>query len=319
MALPGYLIYTLSYVAVFVVVGLGMHVLVGETGLASLGHAGFLAIGAYTATLLMDRLGLPFLLALPSAGITAAAFGLLLAIPALRLRGPYLAIATLGFGLAVTQIMGRIELFGGHTGLIVPEAALGPIPLGGDVSVYYLCVGTAFALALAARNLSVTRVGRAFRAIRDSEIAAGAMGVDVAYYKSLSFAVSAAYAGIAGALLAVVTGFVSPGVFTFTLSLLFLAMVVVGGLGTVSGAVLGSLVIGYLSLEMDAFQELPLVGAALETLSERFLSTAGLPSVGWVVTGLLIIVTLLVEPRGLHGLCARAARLGRRGVARGRA
>jgi branched-chain amino acid transport system permease protein len=265
----------------------------------------------------MDRLAVPFLLALPAAGAVAAAFGLLLAVPALRLRGPYLAIATLGFGLAVTQILARLELFGGHTGLIVPEAALGPIVLGGDASVYYLCVGTAFALALAARNLSVTRVGRALRAIRDSEIAAAAMGVDVAYYKSLSFALSAAYAGVAGALLAIVTGFISPDMFTFTLSLLVLAMVVVGGLGTVSGAVLGSLLIGYLSLKMDAFQELPFVGVALETLSERYLSTAGLPSVGWVVTGLLIIVTLLVEPRGLHGLCARAARLGRSGVARG--
>ncbi len=305
LVLPGYRIFTLNYMAVFVIVGLGMNILVGDTGQVSLGHAGFLAIGAYTTVLMMSELGAPFALALPVAGLVAALFGFLLGLPALRLEGPYLAIATLGFGLAVTQIIGHWALFGGHMGLVVPTATLGPISLSGDVRQYYLIVGTALLLALCARNLSVTRVGRAFRAIRDSEIAAATMGVDVAYYKTLSFALSAAFAGIAGGLLALMTGFISPGVFTFLLSLMFLAMVVVGGLGSIAGAVLGSMLMGYLNLEMDAFQELPVLGPALESFSSRFMSSVGLPNVGWVVTGLLIVFTILVEPRGLYGLWVR--------------
>lgn len=306
---PGYRVFTLNYMAVFAIVGLGMHLLVGDTGQVSLGHAGFVAIGAYTTALLMNALSAPFVLALPAAGVVAALFGFLLGLPALRLSGPYLAIATLGFGLAVTLTIGASTVFGGHMGLVVPTPTLGPISLRGDLAKYYTIVASALVLALAARNLSVTRVGRAFRAIRDSEIAAATMGVDVAWYKTLAFAVSAAYAGVAGGLLALTTGFISPGVFTFTLSLMFLAMVVIGGLGSLAGAVLGSLVMGYLNLEMDAFEELPLLGGMLESFSARFMSTTGLPNVGWVVTGLLIVLTILVEPRGLHGVWLRATGL----------
>jgi len=309
---PGYRIFTLNYMAIFVIVGLGMNLLVGDTGLVSLGHAGFLAIGAYTTVLLMAELSVPFALALLVGGAVSAAFGFLLGLPALRLAGPYLAIATLGFGLAVTLIIGHSAFFGGHMGLVVPTPSLGPLALSGDLSKYYLIVGTALLLGVAARNLSVTRVGRAWRAIRDSEIAASTMGVDVAWYKTLSFAVSAAYAGVAGGLLAAMTGFISPGVFTFTLSLIFLAMVVIGGLGSITGTVLGSLLMGYLNLEMDSFQELPLLGPALEAFSERVMSVSGLPNVGWVVTGALIGAAILVEPRGLHGIWLRLTGLRRR-------
>ncbi len=309
LVLPGYRIFTVNYMAIFVIVGLGMNILVGDTGQVSLGHAGFLAIGAYTTVLMMTELGAPFPLALLVGGVVTAGFGFLLGLPALRLQGPYLAIVTLGFGIAVTQIIGHSAFFGGHMGLVVPDATIGPIRLSGDVSQYYVIVGTTLVLALCTRNLSVTRVGRAFRAIRDSEIAAATMGVDVAYYKTLSFALSAAFAGIAGGLLALMTGFISPGVFTFLLSLMFLAMVVFGGLGSIPGAILGSIVMGYLNLEMDAFEDLPLLGPALESFSARFMSTAGLPNVGWVVTGLLIVFTILLEPRGLHGVWIRVGAL----------
>ena len=305
LILPGYRIFTVNYMAIFVIVGLGMNLLIGDTGQVSLGHAGFLAVGAYTTVLMMTELGAPFPLALPVGGLVTAGFGFLLGLPALRLQGPYLAIVTLGFGIAVTQIIGHSAFFGGHMGLVVPTATLGPISLSGDVSQYYVIVGTALVLALCARNLSVTRVGRAFRAVRDSEIAAATMGVDVAYYKTLSFALSAAFAGIAGGLLALMTGFISPGVFNFHLSLMFLAMVVFGGIGSIPGAVLGSIVMGYLNLEMDAFEEFPLLGPTLESFSSRFMSSGGLPNFGWVVTGLLIVLTILIEPRGLHGLWIR--------------
>ncbi len=318
LVLPGYRLFTLNYMAIFVIVGLGMHLLVGDTGQVSLGHAGFLAIGAYATVLLMTELGAPFLLALPAAAVVSALFGFLLGLPALRLTGPYLAIASLGFGLAVTLIIGTSPAFGGHMGLVVPTATVGPLRLGGDVAKYYVIAGVTVGLGVAARNLSVTRVGRAFRAVRDSEIAAATLGVDVAYHKTLAFAVSAAFAGVAGGLLAVTTGFISPGVFTFTLSLMFLAMVVIGGLGSIRGAVLGSALVGYLNLEMDAFQELPALGPLLEVFSERVMSVAGLPNVGWVATGGLIMLAILVEPGGLNGLWLRvekriAGLRGRRG------
>lgn len=309
---PGYQVFTLNYMAVFVIVGLGMNILVGDTGQISLGHAGFLAIGAYSTVLLMTELHLPFLIALPTGGVISAAFGFLLGLPAVRLEGPYLAIATLAFGLAVTQIIGHWALFGGHMGLVVPSVDLGPISLSGDTGSYYLIVGTAVVLALAARNLQVSRVGRAFRAIRDSEVAAETVGVDVAYYKTLSFAVSAGYAGIAGGLLALMNGFISPGVFTFMLSLMFLAMVVFGGLGSIPGAIMGGLVMGYLNLHMDAVQDLPGLGPLLRIFTERFMSMSGLPYVGWVLTGLVIVLTILLEPKGLVGLWHRFGSAARR-------
>jgi branched-chain amino acid transport system permease protein len=131
------------------------------------------------------------------------------------------------------------------------------------------------------------------------------MGVDVAYYKTLSFTVSAAFAGIAGSLLSLMNGFISPGVFSFTLSLMFLAMVVFGGLGSITGAVLGSLVMGYVNLRMDAVQEIPILGPALQNFSDAFMSPSGLPNVGWVLTGLMIMLTIMFEPRGLYGVWLR--------------
>ncbi|MED5198574.1 MAG: branched-chain amino acid ABC transporter permease, partial [Gemmatimonadota bacterium] len=142
LILPGYRIFTVNYMAIFVIVGLGMNLLIGDTGQVSLGHAGFLAVGAYTTVLMMTELGAPFPLALPVGGLVTAGFGFLLGLPALRLQGPYLAIVTLGFGIAVTQIIGHSAFFGGHMGLVVPTATLGPISLSGDVSQYYVIVGT---------------------------------------------------------------------------------------------------------------------------------------------------------------------------------
>ena len=303
-----YTVYTLSYLAVNVVVAVGMNVLVGYTGRVSLGHAGFLAIGAYGTVLFMTELHLPFFLAVPAAAFVAAGFGFILGLPALRLEGPYLAIATLGFGLAITQIIGRARVFGGHMGLSVPSMTLGPLTLSSDRAKYYVIVTVAFLLTLAARNLMTTRVGRAFRAIRDSDVAAETLGINLTRYTTLSFAVSAFYAGVAGGLMAFVLGFISPGQFNFVLSVMFLAMVVVGGLGSTLGSVLGGILVGYLNLKMDMLQDLPLVGAALESFSTRFMTVAGLPNVGWIFMGLVLILVVIFEPLGLYGLWLRSKR-----------
>lgn len=302
---PGYTLSTINLLATYVIVSLGMNILVGYTGQISLGHAGFLAIGAYATVLSMTALHLPFLLALALAGMVAAAFGFVVGLPALRLEGPYLAIATMAFGLAVIQVIGRSPLFGGHMGLQVPDMTIGPLRLNSDREKYAAIIAITAILTLAARNLMAGRVGRAFRAIRDSDIAAETMGVNIAYYKTLSFAISAFYAGIAGGLTAFVVNFISPGQFNFILSILFLAMVVVGGRGAILGSVLGGVVVGYLTIKMDVVQNAPLLGSLLTWLSERVFTVAGLPNVGWVFMGLIMILAVAFEPLGLYGIWRR--------------
>jgi branched-chain amino acid transport system permease protein len=235
--LPNYHIYMVNYMAINVIVTVGLNILVGYTGQISLGHAGFFAIGAYGTVLLMTNLHFPFLLALICSALIAAFFGFILGLPALRLEGPYLAIATLGFGMAITQVIGRWQVFGGRMGLEAPDLSLGPFVIDTDRRLYFLVVTTAFLLILAARNLMKTRVGRAFIAIRDSDIAAETMGVNLTLYKTLAFAVSAFYAGIAGGLMAFLLGFINPSSFNFILSIYFLAFVIVGGLILYSPAI----------------------------------------------------------------------------------
>lgn len=309
VALPfmvrGYTLSTVNLLATYVIVALGMNILVGYTGQISLGHAGFLAIGAYATVLSMTSLNLPFFVALALAGLVAAGFGFILGLPALRLEGPYLAIATMAFGLAVIQVIGRSPVFGGHMGLQVPDMMLGPYRLNSDVEKYAVIVTSTVLLALAARNLMASRVGRAFRAIRDSDIAAQTIGVNITWYKTLSFAISAFYTGVAGGLTAFILDFISPGQFNFVLSILFLAMVVVGGRGAILGSVLGGIVVGYLSIRMDVIQDVPLMGGLLTWLSANVFTTAGLPNAGWVFMGLIMILVVAFEPLGLYGIWRR--------------
>ena len=302
---PGYTLYMVNFLAINVIVAVGLNILIGNTGQISLGHAGFLAIGSYATVLATTTLGLNFLPALLLGGLMAALFGLILGLPALRLEGPYLAIATLGFGLAIVQVIGRFPVFGGRMGLSVPAMELGDWKLNSDVEIYFVVIPITFLLTLGARNLLKTRVGRAFEAIRDSDIAASTLGINLAYYKTLSFAVSAFYAGIAGGLLAFVVGFINPGQYTLILSVLFFSMVVVGGLGTILGSILGGISVGYLNLKMDVLGELPILGAVLGWISEQWMLEAGLPSAGWLLTGLALILFVVFEPLGLYGLWLR--------------
>jgi len=209
-----YYIYMANYMAINVIVAVGLNLLVGYTGQISLGHAGFFALGAYGTVLLMARVHFPFLLALPAAALASAFFGFLLGLPALRLEGPYLSIATLGFGLTITQVIGRMSFFGGRQGLHTPNLNIGPWHLDSDRDFYYLVIIVLVFLVLTARNLVKTKVGRAFIAIRDADIAAETMGVNLTYYKTLAFAVSAFYAGVAGGLYAFVLRFIEPEIFS---------------------------------------------------------------------------------------------------------
>ena len=302
---PNYYIYMANYMAINVIVTVGLNILVGYTGQISLGHAGFFAIGAYGTVLLMTALHLPFLLAIVVAAFIAAFFGFVLGLPALRLEGPYLAIATLGFGMAITQVIGRWQVFGGRMGLETPDLSIGPFAIDTDRQLYFVIVTIAFLLILAARNLMKTRVGRAFIAIRDSDIAAETMGVNLTLYKTLAFAVSAFYAGVAGGLMAFLLGFINPSSFNFILSIYFLAFVIVGGLGSILGSIMGGVVMTWLLLVLDKVQELPYLGAVLISFSERWMNLAGLPNIASIIFGLIIILLVVFEPLGLYGFWIR--------------
>jgi branched-chain amino acid transport system permease protein len=300
-----YLTYTVNLMAINVIVALGLNLLVGYTGQISLGHAGFFAIGSYITLAMMTKLGMPFAAALIIGGLVSACFGFILGLPALRLEGPYLAIATLGFGLTITQIIGRIEFFGGHMGLQAPPLNLFGLVIDSDAGRYAVIMPICVFMAWGLRNLTKTRVGRAFVAIRDSDIAAQCIGVNLTFYKTLAFAVSAFYAGIAGGLMAFVLGFINPHTFNVMISILFLAMVVVGGLGSILGSIMGAVLISWLQIELSRITELPLLGPALEQISQSVFTISGLPNVQYVVFGLIMVGIIIFEPLGLYGIWIR--------------
>jgi len=300
-----YYVYVANYMAINVIVAIGLNILVGYTGQISLGHSGFFAIGAYGTLVLMAKVGLPFVVALPVAALATAVFGFLIGLPALRLEGPYLSIATLGFGLTITRVIGRIEFFGGRQGLHAPELTIGPWHLNTDRDFYYLLITLTVILTVAARNIIKTKVGRAFIAIRDADIAAETMGVNLMYYKTLAFAVSAFYTGLAGGLYAFVLRFIEPELFGLLMSILFLAMVVVGGLGSIFGAIAGACLLSYMDLELRNILSIPYVGLWLEALSKSYFSITGVSNIQFILYGLIMVLIMLFEPLGLYGFWIR--------------
>ena len=300
-----YYVYVANYMAINVIVAIGLNILVGYTGQISLGHSGFFAIGAYATIALMAKVGLPFVIALPAAALATAVFGFLIGLPALRLEGPYLSIATLGFGLTITRVIGRIEFFGGRQGLHAPELTIGPWHLNTDRDFYYLLITLTVILTVAARNIIKTKVGRAFIAIRDADIAAETMGVNLMYYKTLAFAVSAFYTGLAGGLYAFVLRFIEPELFSLLMSILFLAMVVVGGLGSIFGAIAGACLLSYMDLELRNILSIPYVGLWLEALSKSYFSITGVSNIQFILYGLIMVLIMLFEPLGLYGFWIR--------------
>src|SRR4030066_2029926 len=226
-----YYIYLLNIIMVYVILAVGLHILVGSPGQISLGHAGFFAIGAYGTVFLMSMFQVPFVFAIFMAAFIAAFFGFILGLPALRLERPYLAIVSLGFGLTIMHIIGGMDVFGGRMGIKVPPLDLGIIELGiswvlkTEFQKYYLILIMTILLVVGARTILKTRVGRSFVAMRDSDIAAEVIGVNLTIYKTLAFAISAFYAGIAGGLFGFVLGFFDPFTFHLILSVIFLVMV----------------------------------------------------------------------------------------------
>ena len=281
LRIPGYFQYTINLTGIYMIVAVGLNLLLGYTGQISIGHAAFMAIGAYTSALLVMKAGWSFWLGVPAGGVVACLIGMILGLPALRLHGHYLAIATLGFGVAVTQIMSTMELTGGYSGIMPPPPTVfgtdiwgGPIDifrmtLEGDLIKYYIVLLFVAITFYLARNIVKSRTGRAFMAIRDSEVAAKAMGVDISKFKVISFGMSAFFTGIAGGLYAHLVGFISPHDFNLGMSLNFFAMIVIGGMGSLRGAIYGAIFMTMVPELFSRIQNLPsvLMGASIILVS----------------------------------------------------
>ena len=277
---------------------LGLNLLTGYTGQISLGHGAFLAIGAYTTALLTGKLGIPFFLSLALSGLMAATLGMIVGIPSLRLKGLYLALGTLAFGFIVEYIIFHWDLTQGDMGMAVKRIGIGGFTIKTQQHYFYLIMSFAALAAICAKNLVRTKIGRNFIAIRDRDTAAEAMGIRLAKYKVMAFAVSSFYAGVAGCLMAHYQKWIVPGSFDISLSIAYIAMIILGGLGSILGSIMGAILITgiphFIIYLTDFFKE---SYPALSGVIVDF-------KLG--IFGLIIVVTLLFEPQGLFGIYRRA-------------
>ncbi|MFN3954171.1 MAG: branched-chain amino acid ABC transporter permease [Pararhodobacter sp.] len=297
MLASAYVLGELAYVFILCIASMGLMVLTGYTGQVSLGHAAFVAIGAYAHAWLM-RQGVPMLASIPLAALISAAAGLLVGIPAIRVSGLYLAMVTLAFAIIVEQVIGLWRpVTGGFIGLAVPRAEAFGLALHTPRAFYYFCLVVLVLVLLALLNLLRSGVGRAFTGVRDSEAAAYGLGIQVKRVKIGAFVLSAGVTGLAGALLAHHIGYLTPDGFTLLLSLELVLMVVIGGLGSMRGAILGAVLISMLP---TAISRLKLV--LPDAVSRQF----GLEI---FIFGLVLALFVLFEPRGLNGRWLKARAL----------
>ena len=289
-----YRLFLVSTMIIAAIAVLGLNLLTGFNGQISLGHGAFYAVGAYTAAILMDKLDMPYYATLPIAAAVCFAVGYLFGLPALKLEGHYLALATFALALAVPQILKYKwleDLTGGVQGIVLskPEVPFG-LPLTEDQWLYYYCLFVMIVLYWAANNMLGSRSGRAMMAIRDYHIAADTMGINTALYKTVTFGISAAYTGIAGALSASAIAFVAPDSFNIFLSIKFLIGLVVGGIGSLAGSVVGG--IFYVLVDNSA--------QAISTFVKNDLGVQFDLS-AYTIFGLLLIALMYIMPMGVVG------------------
>jgi branched-chain amino acid transport system permease protein len=293
--IANYRVFQLTLALAYAISILGLNMLIGFNGQISLGHGAFYAIGAYTAAILMDKWGVPYWATIPVAGAVCLVAGFLFGLPALRLEGLYLAIATLALGIAMPQILKHKALehwTGGSQGIVIikPDAPQW-LHISQDHWLYLFTLAWTVALFFVGWNLLRGRVGRAMVAIRDQPVAAQAMGVNTSLYKSLTFGVSALYTGVGGALGAIAVQFVAPDSFAIFLSFSLFIGVVIGGLSSISGAVYGALFIQFVPNVADQISK----------------------AAPWAIYGVFLIVFMYAMPTGVAGFIRMArARLRRR-------
>lgn len=283
-----YVMSQLHFILIYSIVGFGLMMLTGFTGQVSLGHAAFLAVGAYTEALLQAA-GVPFFVSISCAALFSAVVGIIVGLPALRLKGIYLTIATIAFNVIVEEIIARWhKVTGGNEGKHLKPVEIFGWELESDAEFYYLCLALTVLCCLACVNLLRSPTGRAFVAIRDSEVSASCMGVHLAKYKTVAFAFSAALTGIGGALYAHKLAFISPEQFTLFQSIELITIVILGGIGFLHGAVLGATFI--------------IVLPQLISIAKGWLPEGAVPAgMQAVVFGVILILVIIFEPLGLYG------------------
>ena len=292
--ISNYTFLQLSLMIVYAIAVLGLILLTGFNGQISLGHGAFFAVGAYTAAILIDQANWPFWATLPMAAITCFIAGYLFGLPALRLEGHYLALATFALAVAVPQILKyrHFEIFtNGVQGINIFKAdpPFG-LPLSSDQWMYLVVLAVAILMFWIARNLLDSRTGRAMRAIRDHSMAASTMGINIAHYKTVVFGISALYTGVAGALHAIIFEFVSPDSFRFELSIAILVGAVIGGIASLPGAVIGGVFVQVIEKYADA-------------LTKQISSAVQLPIdlEPWTIYGIALIALMYTMPMGIAG------------------
>jgi branched-chain amino acid transport system permease protein len=287
--LPEYYLSQLTFVCIYALVGVGLMLLTGYTGQISLGHAAFLAVGAYTEAVLQAK-GVPFGVSLLAAGALAGLAGIVIGLPALRLTGIYLAIATIAFGFIVQEVLARWEsVTRGNSGITVKSISVGSFQFDAEWKLYYLALGLFVLAVTGVMNLLRAPTGRAFVAIRDSEISAQSMGIHLSRTKTTAFALSAAFTGIAGALYAHKVTFISPEQFGILLSIELAMMIFIGGIGSLHGAVYGAIFLIALP---------QLIAVAKDHLPAAIGHQTGLEP---TVFGLIMVLVILFEPLGIYG------------------
>jgi branched-chain amino acid transport system permease protein len=280
-------------IGITLIAAIGLNILIGYCGQLSIGHMGFMAVGAYTSAILTTRFELPFLISFICAGLMAGTVGIIFGLPSIRVKGFYLAITTIAAQFIVMWIISQWNWTGGQLGMIVPFASIGDFVFRSGQSQYFLIIGITVLCVFFAKNLVRTKVGRAFIAVRDNDLAAEVMGVNLTYYKLLAFFIGCFLAGIAGSLFAHWNVSLTPEQFSFKDSILYVGMIIIGGLGTSIGPIFGVLFIRLLQ-EILTINIVPFLSETLTSFPSGFAS-----GVQPMTLGLVIVLFLVLEPRGL--------------------
>ncbi len=289
-----YWLFILNHIAIATIGAVGLNLLIGYTGLISLGHGALFGVGAYTAAILVAKLGVPFWISLVCAGLLTALVGMVLGMPSARLKHLYLIISTLAGQFIIQYIFMNWEsVTGGTEGFVMPAVNLFGVSVRNDLVFFYIAFPCAVVLTWMAVNLVRTRFGRAFVEIRDNDRAAVGMGIPIFRYKLLSFTVSSFYAGFAGGLWALYMGSITPEPFTLFLSIEYIAMVIVGGLGSFTGAVFGAV---FITLLNEGLSQITTYAMNIEAFKQWALTIAPLRE---FVFGAAIVGFIILEPRGL--------------------
>ncbi|MBW1805440.1 MAG: branched-chain amino acid ABC transporter permease [Deltaproteobacteria bacterium] len=291
---PEYYLYVLNTIGIFAIAAIGLNLLIGFTGQISLGHGAFFGVGAYAAAILATKANFPVWLAVPAAGLVTAVVGMVFGLPSARLKHLYLCIATLAGQFIIEYVLVQWEsLTGGAEGIILMDPTLFGIDLGSDLAFFFVTFVCLVGMTWFAVNLVRTRFGRAFIAIRDNDRAAEGMGIPIFQYKLLSFAISSFYAGVAGGLFIYLTKCVTPEPFNLWLSIEFIAMIIIGGLGSISGAVFGTVFIVALN---EILSHITGFLMNMDMNSSMAITIAPLRE---FVFGLTIVLFIIFEPKGL--------------------